>query len=68
MLPSVVPAKRMVGQRKFCERMIISNQAHRRSVTDLAYNFDAGTRFADPETVARKDLAITLRMEFRKSL
>lgn len=67
-LSSLVPAEGMRTERQFGKRMIIAHQTDRFAVTDLRYGLDARTSLADTETVARKYLSVTLRMQFREAL
>lgn len=61
-LSAVVPSERMMRQREFCKRMIITNQADRRGIADLTHDFDARTGLADTESVAGENLPIALGM------
>ena len=48
--------------------MIVSLQADRSRVADLADDLDARTRFSDTEAFAREDLLVAQRVELREAL
>ena len=48
--------------------MVVPYQAHRRSIADLAHDFNARASLADTEAIARKDLTIAFRVEFSETL
>ena len=58
----------MLRQRQLGQRMIVAHQADRVCVPDLIYDIDSVPGILDAKTLAREDMPVTLRVQFRKSL
>ena len=67
LVPDIIPAEGMLGERKGGQGMVIPHQADRRRIPDIMDNLDAGQGLADAEPLSREDLLVALGVELRKT-
>ena len=67
-LSFVVPTEGVLGEWQLSQRMIVSLEANRRSIADLAYDFNARSCFSNAEALSCEYLLIAKRMELSEAL